>query len=134
MSRIGDVFTAAQSETLRLDKVIITDWRDGPIEGIARLSVGEGLWSFRLFAEITRPDDLNERLFLLSPLSTTAIERRILELVADLPLPLVWPFDSCPDSAAITSAVDAALESASPATLVISSVDFNAVLKAWSVE
>jgi hypothetical protein len=133
MTGIGDLCAAAQGGTLKLQAVVITDWRDGPIEGIARLSAGDGLWKFKIFAAVARVDDLDERLFLFFRLSQDA-EEQILSVVAGLRLPLVWPFDEQPNSSAITSAVNVALESAMSETLVVCSVDFDTVLKAWLIE
>src|SRR5262245_35217825 len=130
MSPIGNVLAAAHAGTLRLEALIITDWRDGPIGGIARLSAGDRFWKFKIFAEIPGADDLDGRLFLLAQLSPGASETRIAEVVAGQSLPLVWPFNDRPDSADVRSAVDIALESAEPETLVMSSVDFDTVLKA----
>ena len=114
--------------------MVITDWRDGPIEGIARLSAGGGHWKFKLFAEIASTEDLNERLFLLSQLPNDVAEPLIRELISDLRLPIVWPFSDQPDPAAMRSAVEVALESAMAATLVVSSVNFGTVIKAWRIE
>jgi hypothetical protein len=130
----GDLLAAAQSGTLKLQVVIITDWRDGPTEGIARLSIGDGLWKFKLFADSASSEDLSERLFLISQVSRELAEPRILEPIADVRLPLVWPFSDRPDAAFIKSTVDVALESAAPPTLVVSSGDFDVVIKAWLVE
>jgi hypothetical protein len=100
---------------------------------VARLSVGRALWAFRLFAEDPHSDTPNDRLFLLSRLPEEAMARAVLESVAAARLPVVWPFDDQPNSAAILSAVEAVLESAIPATLIVSLVDFNTVTKAWKI-
>jgi hypothetical protein len=134
MSSVDEILVAARSGLLKLQAVAITDWHDGPLEGIARLSVGGGLWKFKMLAEVPRVDDLNDRLFVLERLSQDPGGTRIMEVVADRDLPLEWPYNDQPDSAAIRAAIDVALESATPATLVIGTADFNAVLKAWLIE
>jgi hypothetical protein len=116
-----------------ISPITITDWRDGPVEGVASLSAGSALWIFRLFAEDPHGDTPNNRLFLLSRLREETMGRRVLESVAASHLPVVWPFDDQPNPAAILSAVEAALESAIPATLAVNLVDFNTVTKAWKI-
>jgi hypothetical protein len=134
MNGFGEVLVAARRGTLKLQAVVITDWRDGPIEGIARLSIGDDLWKFELFAESADSEDLSDRLFLLAPLPEGSVRSQISDLIADARLPLVWPFDDRPDADSITSAVDRALESAGPAHLVISATDFQVAHQAWLVE
>ena len=133
MNRIGDILAATERGTLRLCPMVITDWRDGPIEGIARLSGGGGLWRFKLFAELFHDDDLNERLFLFSLLPDDVVESKISKLIAGRRLPLVWPFTDHPESNDMMSAVDLVMEAALPATLVVNSTDFEVVNKAWVV-
>ncbi|MGI5522560.1 hypothetical protein ACQEUX_16740 [Micromonospora sp. CA-259024] len=134
MTETDELLTAAQRGLLRLQAVVITDWRDGPIEGIARLSAGDGLWKFKIFADSASSEDVSERLYLLSALPKESAEPRILELIAGVRLPLVWPFDNQPNAAAAKSAVDLALDAARQAALVVSSNDFDVVVKAWLVE
>jgi hypothetical protein len=133
MSEAGDILEAARNGGLTLSPVVITDWRDGPVEGVASLSVGSALWIFRLFAEDLPSGTPNDRLFLLSRLRDEIMGRRVMELVAASRLPVIWPFDDQPDAAAILSAVEAVLESVVPATLAVNLVDFGVVTKAWKI-
>ncbi|WP_141908415.1 hypothetical protein [Micromonospora sp. A202] len=134
MTGIDELLTAAQRGLLRLQAVVITDWRDGPIEGIARLSAGDGLWKFKIFADDASSEDVSDRLYLLSALPKESVEPRIWELIAGVRLPLVWPFDDQSNAAAAKSAVDLALDASGQATLVVSSKGFDVVVKAWLVE
>lgn len=132
MSETGDILAAAREGLLVMNPIAITDWRDGPIEGVAGLSVGSTLWVFRLFAEDLRSDAPDDRIFLLSRLPEEAMGS-VLGAVATSRLPVVWPFDDQPNPAAIRSAIDAVLEPVIPATLVVNLVDFSTVTNAWKI-
>ncbi|MET8250962.1 hypothetical protein [Micromonospora sp. NPDC005197] len=134
MSEVDDLLESARSGALKLQAVVVVDWRDGPIEGLALLSAGKGLWKFQLFAELPSSEDLSERLFLFSALTERSAERQLLQVAADSRLPLIWPFGERPDAVAVVSAVDAALETAERPTLVVSSRDFDVVTKVWLIE
>ncbi len=113
--------------------VVVTDWLDGPIGGIATLGEDETYWHFRLFAENPGSDDLDDRLFVLS--EVPAAHRAELRRVAGTPVvsPLIWPYDHEPDPSAVDRAVQDAITSAAPPHLVLRSSDLNQVTAVWYV-
>jgi hypothetical protein len=130
---LGTTLLAAKMQDLRLRPVVLLDWRDGPIEGIADIGDMRAYWLFRLFAERASHDDLDDRVYLFSPISEEVMTsiQEFDSLTADRPL--VWPFDSDPNPLAIRGAVDKVVSSSNPPLLLIRSADFRRVQGIWRV-
>jgi hypothetical protein len=122
---------AAKEQDLRLRAIVLLDWRDGPIEGIAEIIDVQAYWLFQLFAERVSSEDLDDRVYLFSPIShdVAAPIRKFDQVSANRPL--VWPFEDDPSPLAIRGAVDKAVASAQPALMLIRSVDFRKVQGIW---
>jgi hypothetical protein len=133
MSAVAEITRMAGSGRLLLRALVITDWRDGPLEGITRLSLGPQLWVFRLIAEAIDAEHLDDRVFELALLEDDATRSRLEEVTAPFELPAVWPFDDLPESTALRSVVDGVLDGAPGASLMLNSVDFHHVIKAWVI-
>jgi len=130
---LSTTLLAAKPQDLRLRPIVLLDWRDGPIEGIANIGDVRAYWLFRLFAERAVSDDLDDRVYLFSPISEDLVTsiRKFDGMAADRPL--VWPFENEPNPLAIRSTVDKAVASAYPPVLLVRSADFRRVEGIWRV-
>src|SRR5262245_41299758 len=66
---------AAETSELRLRAIVLIDWHDGPLEGIAELAEPVSCWHFRMLGERRRSDDLDDRTYLLARVAEQAMER-----------------------------------------------------------
>ncbi|MDQ2706943.1 MAG: hypothetical protein M3Z25_04610 [Actinomycetota bacterium] len=71
---LAKALVATSTSELMTAKVIVIDWVDGPLEGFLSLENPESAWHFRLFADNIRHDDVDDRLFALTPISGTLIQ------------------------------------------------------------
>lgn len=56
-------FAALPPEQLVPAEGIVLDWHDGPREGFIRFELPASTWYFRLLAQTSDPDDLDNRVF-----------------------------------------------------------------------
>ncbi|MFE7043289.1 hypothetical protein ACFU9X_28760 [Streptomyces atratus] len=117
-----------------LQVLVIFDWRDGPIEGIARGRDGNTCWHFKLFAERLETETLDDLLFALwaIPDPDGAILRE--EFGQDGQGGYVWPVSGGLGSVEAQSVVDNLLSSRleSP-NLIIRTPDLVEVFGVWNV-
>lgn len=79
--------------------MIVWDWYDGPREGVCQLHQPQCCFSFKLFAENSFTDDINDRLFQISEVPFETMEQ-ILTILTELGQPMIpvwiphWNFDS----------------------------------------
>lgn len=133
MNDLIKILELARKGSIRVDPVVIVDWHDGPLSGIARMSEDSNLWRFKIFAEAPRSDDVDDRLFLFAPLPDRL--RGLLDSLLDAtskPV-LMWPFDHEPDPAAVSSLVDMLMEVDVPERLVVSLGTFDHVAQVWLI-
>jgi hypothetical protein len=71
---LAKALVATPTSDLMTAKVIVLDWVDGPLEGFLSLENPKSAWYFRLFADNIRSDDVDDRLFALTPITGTLIE------------------------------------------------------------
>jgi hypothetical protein len=122
---------STRSDELQLRPTVLLDWRDGPIEGVTTIGDLGMYWYFRLFAEYPSSNELDDRIYLLSPIANESVT-----LIRDLDEkrdggPMVWPFDGEPHASAIRNAVDKLVASAPAPVLIIRSADFQGVQGIW---
>ena len=122
---------AAETGTLRLRSIVLLNWHDGPLEGIAEIADPVSFWHFRMLGERTSSDDLDDRIYLLAHVSGPTVERITANAVPVDEKPLVWPFDERPNSAEVRKAVDDAIASAAGPTLLIQSATFRDIKGIW---
>ncbi|MEU8938536.1 MULTISPECIES: hypothetical protein [Streptomyces] len=127
----------SESSVEKLDHLqilVIFDWRDGPIEGIARRRDGNTCWHFKLFAERLETETLDDRLFALwaIPDPDSAILHE--EFGQDDQGGYVWPASGGLGSAKAQRIVDSLLSSRmeSP-SLIIRTPDLVEVFGVWNV-
>ncbi|MFG1919572.1 hypothetical protein [Micromonospora sp. NPDC048898] len=58
-----------------VDRAIVLEWYDGPLEGFARLAAVDAVWHFRVIAERTDADFPDDRLYQFSQVATDALDR-----------------------------------------------------------
>nr|CEL15603.1 hypothetical protein [Kibdelosporangium sp. MJ126-NF4]CTQ98267.1 hypothetical protein [Kibdelosporangium sp. MJ126-NF4] len=117
---------AADVADLCLRVVVVLDWHDGPLEGIAELAEPVDYWYFRLLAARPSSADLDDRLYEFSPLPDDV--RAELGHVAGKPLH--WPFHNRPEETALANRLTT---SAYRPELVVRSKDFHEVLGIWPI-
>ncbi|MEW2303822.1 hypothetical protein AB0958_28300 [Streptomyces sp. NPDC006655] len=117
-----------------LQVLVIFDWRDGPIEGVARRRDGNACWYFKLFAERLDAETLNDRLFALWAIPDPDGSILIEEFGQNDRGGHVWPVSGGLGSVKVQSIVDGLLSSrpGSP-NLIIWTPDFVEVFGAWNV-
>lgn len=127
----------SESSAEKLDQLqilVIFDWRDGPIEGIARRKDGYACWYFKLFAERLETETLDDRLFSLweIPDSDSSILRE--EFGEDDQGGYVWPVSGGLGSIRARSIVDELLSARpGPPNLIIRTPDLVEVFGVWNV-
>ena len=116
-----------------LQVLVIFDWCDGPIEGIARRRGGKACWYFKLFAERPETATLDDRLFAfwVIPDSDSAILSE--DFGEDDQGGHVWPVSGGLGSTKARSIVDELLSRPGSPNLIIRTSDFVDVLGAWNV-
>jgi hypothetical protein len=116
---------------LLLRSIVLLDWHDGPVEGIAEIVNPVSFWHFRMLGERTSSDDLDDRIYLLAQVAEPAMERIKASAAPVGEKPLVWPFDERANSAELRTAVDDAISSAAAPTLLIQSATFRDIKGIW---
>jgi hypothetical protein len=74
---------ATPTSELITTKVVVLDWVDGPLEGFLSLENPDSAWYFRVFADNVSTDDVDDRLFALTPISAT-LRQEVLDLAASM--------------------------------------------------
>ncbi len=131
MDAASALLQAAGAGRLGLRSIVLLDWHDGPLEGVAELADPVSFWYFRVLGERPNRDDLDERIYLLAQVSKQAIERIRIAAGPIDEKPLVWPFSERSNFVEIQAAVDDAIASASPPALLIQSTRFREVEGIW---
>ncbi|MEV6824236.1 hypothetical protein [Amycolatopsis sp. NPDC051102] len=60
---------------LRIDRVLVLDWYDGPIEGYLRLADPVSCWKYKVIAVRRPEDDVDDRLYALSAAPDDTFDR-----------------------------------------------------------
>jgi hypothetical protein len=117
-----------------VDRAIVLDWYDGPLEGFARLAAVDAVWHFRVIAERTDADLPDDRLYQFSQVATDALDR-LDEALGGAPDDLFWiPEWAFPDHAARQHAdrlVADLIDHAAGQRVIIGSVDLRLVSAVW---
>lgn len=71
---LAKALVATPTSEVMTAKVIALDWVDGPLEGFLSLKNPESAWYFRIFADNVSADDVDDRLFALTPISGTVMQ------------------------------------------------------------
>ncbi|MFF2094702.1 hypothetical protein [Streptomyces sp. NPDC058202] len=117
-----------------LQVLVIFDWRDGPIEGIATRRGGNACWYFKLFAERLETETLDDRLFALWAIPNADSSILCAEFGENDQGGYVWPASGGLGSAKARSVVDKLLSSRSGSpNLMIRTPDFVEVFGVWNV-
>ena len=125
------VLSAAETGRLQVRSIVLLDWHDGPVEGIAEVSDPLSHWQFRMLGERISEDDLDDRIYLLSHVPRLAMEPILAIAGPSGSTPLVWPFTAHSAQAEIGNMVDAAINSADKPALLIQSRGFRDVNGIW---
>lgn len=125
------VLSAAETGRLQLRSVVLLDWHDGPVEGIAEASDPLSYWQFRMLGERTSKDDLDDRIYLLSHVPRSAMEPILAIVGPPGSKPLVWPFNAHSAQAEVETMVDAAINSADKPALLVQSRGFRDIKGVW---
>ncbi|MGW2653997.1 hypothetical protein ACWC1D_10080 [Streptomyces sp. NPDC001478] len=130
----GDMGETLADRLGSLRALIIFDWRDGPIEGIAGSVNGSTCWYFKLFAERHENDTLDDRIFALWPISDSDSSILCEEFGQGDEGGCVWPVSGGLGSSKAQSIVEGLL-SARPESpnLIIRTPDFVEVFGIWNV-
>lgn len=111
--------------------MVIRDWHDGPLEGIAEIVEPRSYWHFRMIGVRTSVDDLDDRVYLFSQIAKEAVERISEKAEPFEKRPLIWPFDSFSNHAEVEVGVDEVVASAGPPVLLVRSNSFREVAGIW---
>jgi len=122
---------AAETGQLRLRSIVLLNWHDGPLEGIAELAEPVSYWHFRVLGERTSRDDLDDRIYLFAQVAEPAVELLRTSTGPWGDKPLVWPFHDRPNDTEIQSTVDNAISSAEAPALLIQSSNFHDIKGIW---
>ncbi|MEU8184123.1 hypothetical protein AB0B86_25540 [Micromonospora sp. NPDC049047] len=118
-----------------VDRAIVLDWYDGPLEGFARLAAVEAVWHFRVIAERTGGDLPDDRLYQFSQVVATDALDRLDEALGGAPDDPLWiPEWAFPDHAARQHAdrlVADLIDHAAGQRVIIRSVDLRLVDALW---
>lgn len=82
-------------------KEIILDWRDGPFEGFLSVANPLSHWHFRIVAGYERPDDVDDRLFALSPMTDTLMSQALRAVSANVDKVIEVPHPSVIDAVSL---------------------------------
>jgi hypothetical protein len=75
MTVSGAVLARLPVERITVGRSVILGWLDGRTEGFIQLDQPMSTWRFQMYAEAHDPDDLDDRLYLLSPVPDDTIQR-----------------------------------------------------------
>jgi hypothetical protein len=70
---LARALVATPTPELGVTQVLVLDWVDGPLEGFLRLANPKSDWYFKVFAENASAEDVNDRLFALTPVDESII-------------------------------------------------------------
>jgi hypothetical protein len=71
--------------SIKLDRAIVIDWQDGPLEGFLRISDIDCSWYFQIIGERTKSDLSDDRIYVLFQASNDSLERLTEVLPTDGP-------------------------------------------------
>lgn len=120
-------------------RVVSLDWYDGPRAGFLWLSKPESGWYFRLWAEAFDSDDLDDRLYVLTPLppgATGTVDAALAPLnppaeaknwVPD------WQFPTENQRAAADTALNQLVQGLGEPQVVLRSADLTRIQGAWLI-
>lgn len=132
----GPELAAFAPDRLRPGQSVVLDWHDGPREGFIRFDQPPSCWYFRIYAEASQADGLDERLFLLCPAADDAVSR-LLHALEPLGPPSsaqwapIWRFPSDELRRAAEAAIEALVRDAGPPEVVVLSTDLGTVAGVW---
>lgn len=123
----------------RVERVIALDWYDGPRQGLCRLADPEVEFVFRLLAERTTPDDLDDRVFAVERLPAGSVASAVAALAPfGSPRNATWvPVMRHPDRNVreeSKAALDAIQRRATSTPVVFYTRDFETFLGCWSAD
>ncbi len=75
MTTAAEQLAAIPLREIRIERAVVLDWLDGPLEGFLRIVDTDSTWYFQLAAERTRYHTVDDRLYLLFHAPTDALER-----------------------------------------------------------
>lgn len=123
--------------SIAVRRSVILGWLDGPTEGFIQLDRPESSWRFQAYADAFDPDDLDDRLYLLSPVPDDTIVRVLdaLEPLGGPPTPHwtpIWQFPDAADQARAETVLAELAGLAGPPEVLVEAKDLTAGFrKVW---
>jgi hypothetical protein len=129
-------FASTPVGQLRPAESVILDWHDGPREGFLRFEVPPSTWYFRLLAQTTDPDDVDNRVFWFAPAPDDTLPRLHSALLPLGPPPRpfwtpVWRFPDDASRDLADATVAELVGRVAPPEVLVESRDLTTFRRVW---